>query len=110
MAHLRIFLETIPRSRWQVRLPFETQAGVTIWLLMRPVYLDFSLFKIRSIIQRGHNHTNMDVFDHALKSDLIQASVIMASFVYHTAMRDEGLPRKPLPKPQEAPSATSGTN
>ncbi len=41
----------------------------------------------------------MDVYDYALKSDLIQASVIMASFVYHTAMRDEKLPRKPLPKP-----------
>jgi hypothetical protein len=30
----------------------------------------------------------------------MQASAIMASFVYHTAMRDEMLPRKPLPKPQ----------
>jgi len=26
--------------------------------------------------------------------------VIVASFVYHTANRDEKLPRKPLPKPQ----------
>lgn len=46
------------------------------------------------------HHTNMDVYDHALKGDLMQASVIMASFVYHAAMRDEKLPRKPLPKPQ----------
>ena len=46
------------------------------------------------------HHTNMDVYDHALKSDLMQASVIMASFVYHTAMRDAKLPRKPLPKPE----------
>jgi len=44
------------------------------------------------------HHTNMDVYDHALKGDLMQASVIMASFVYHTAMRDAKLPRKPLPK------------
>lgn len=54
------------------------------------------------------HHTNMDVYDHALKSDLMQASVIMASFVYQTAMRPEKLPRKPLPKPQEPPHATNG--
>jgi len=28
------------------------------------------------------------------------ASAIMASFVYHAAMREEMLPRKPLPEPQ----------
>jgi hypothetical protein len=55
------------------------------------------------------HHTNMDVYDHVLKSDLMQASVIMASFVYHTAMRDAKLPRKALPKP-EPPPATNGTN
>lgn len=44
------------------------------------------------------HHTNMDVYDHALPGDLMQASVIMASFVYHTAMRNEKLPRKALPK------------
>ena len=54
------------------------------------------------------HHTNMDVYDHALKSDLMQAAVIMASFVYHTAMRPEKLPRKPLPKPVEPPHATNG--
>jgi GT2 family glycosyltransferase len=34
------------------------------------------------------------------KWDLVQASIVMASFVYHAAMRDEGLPRKQLP-PEE---------
>jgi hypothetical protein len=52
------------------------------------------------------HHTNMDVYDHALKGDLMQASVIMASFVYHAAMREEKLPRKPMPKPQQAPRMT----
>jgi hypothetical protein len=33
--------------------------------------------------------------------DLIQSAVVMASFVYQTAMRDEMLPRKPLPIPVE---------
>ncbi len=46
------------------------------------------------------HHTNMDFWDHVIAEDMKQASVIMASFVYHTAMRDEKLPRKPLPNPQ----------
>ena len=32
---------------------------------------------------------------------LKQASVILASFVYHAAMRDAMLPRKPLPAPHQ---------
>ncbi len=51
------------------------------------------------------HHTNMDSYDRASKSDLMQASVIIASFVYNTAMRDEKMPRKPLPKVN--PSTTS---
>lgn len=43
-------------------------------------------------------HTNMDTYDHASPSDLMQASVIVAAIVYHTAMRDEKIPRKPLPE------------
>ena len=35
--------------------------------------------------------------------DVKQASVIMASFAYHAAMRDEMLPRKPLPEPRKPP-------
>ena len=45
------------------------------------------------------HHSNMDVYDHLVPEDLIQSAVITASFVYHTAMRDEMLPRKPLPPP-----------
>jgi hypothetical protein len=52
------------------------------------------------------HHTNMDLYDHAINSDLMQASVIMASFVYHAAMREEKLPRKPMPKPQTGPRFT----
>ena len=33
-----------------------------------------------------------------MPDDLKQASVILASFVYHAAMRDEMLPRPELPK------------
>ncbi len=46
------------------------------------------------------HHTNLDVYESVLPDDLKQAAVIVASFVYHTAMRDEKLPRKPLPKAQ----------
>ena len=49
------------------------------------------------------HHTNMDVYDHLIPEDLTQASVIMASFVYHTAMREEMLPRKPLLDPFKYP-------
>jgi hypothetical protein len=45
------------------------------------------------------HHSNIDHFDHAVAKDLKQASVVMASFVYHTAMRDELLPREPMPQP-----------
>ena len=45
------------------------------------------------------HHSNMDTYDHLSIPDLQQAAVIIAAFVYNTAMRDEMLPRKPLPKP-----------
>lgn len=48
------------------------------------------------------HHTNMDSYDHLIAEDLQQISVIVASFVYNTAMRDEKLPRKELPKPRNA--------
>jgi carboxypeptidase Q len=47
------------------------------------------------------HHSNMDVYDHALAGDLMQASAVIASVVYDAAMRTEKLPRKPLPKPQQ---------
>ncbi len=47
------------------------------------------------------HHSNMDTYDHLIIEDLQQAAVIVAAFVYNTAMRDELLPRKPLPKPEK---------
>jgi len=50
------------------------------------------------------HHTDQDVYNQLSEDDLKQASVIMASFVYHAAMRDEMLPRKGMPEPRaEAP-------
>lgn len=45
------------------------------------------------------HHSNMDVYDRIQEEDMKQAAIIMASFVYHAAMRDQKLPRKPLPGP-----------
>jgi len=53
------------------------------------------------------HHSNMDVYDRIQRGDMMQAAVVMASFVYHTAMREEKLPRKPMPKPR---SQTSSSN
>lgn len=46
------------------------------------------------------HHTNIDSYEHLYMDDLRQAAMIVAYFVYNTAMRDEMLPRKPLPKPE----------
>jgi len=45
------------------------------------------------------HHSNMDVYDHLSIDDLQQAATIVAAFIYNAAMRDEMLPRKPLPQP-----------
>ncbi len=44
------------------------------------------------------HHSNMDVYDRIQRDDMMQASVILASFLYNAAMRDEMLPRKEMPK------------
>ena len=46
------------------------------------------------------HHSNMDLYDRIQADDLVQASAIIASFVYHAANRPEMLPRKPLPEPK----------
>ncbi|NND09453.1 MAG: M20/M25/M40 family metallo-hydrolase [Saprospiraceae bacterium] len=42
------------------------------------------------------HHSNMDNWDHLIEEDLKQAATIIASLVFHTAQRDERLPRKSL--------------
>ncbi len=43
------------------------------------------------------HHSDMDVFERLSRPDLMQASVVMAAFVYQAANRDELLPRKAIP-------------
>jgi hypothetical protein len=45
------------------------------------------------------HHTHLDTYESIIEDDLKQSAVIMASFAYHAAMRDEKLPRKALAKP-----------
>ena len=47
------------------------------------------------------HHSDMDVYDHAVAGDLMQAAAVIASVVYDAANRPQMLPRKPLPKPQQ---------
>jgi carboxypeptidase Q len=46
------------------------------------------------------HHSNQDVYERLQAGDLKQAAVVEAIFVYNTAMRDQMLPRKPLPHPE----------
>ena len=46
------------------------------------------------------HHSNMDVYERLQPNDLAQAATVEAIFVYNTAMRDQMLPRKPLPHPE----------
>jgi hypothetical protein len=47
------------------------------------------------------HHTNLDTLEFLEETDLKQAATILASFLYHAAMRDELFPRKPLPVPPD---------
>jgi hypothetical protein len=59
-------------------------------------YMDGSFF--------GTHHTDMDVYDRLQREDLMQAAVVIASFAWEAASREELLPRKALP-PVAAPAA-----
>ena len=46
------------------------------------------------------HHSNMDVYERLQPDDLAQAATVEAIFVYNAAMRDQMLPRKPIPHPE----------
>ncbi len=45
------------------------------------------------------HHSDLDTVDHLQPGDLMQAAAVLASVVYHTANRDDLMPRKTLPRP-----------
>ena len=46
------------------------------------------------------HHSNMDTYERLQPEDLAQAATVEAIFVYNAAVRDQMLPRKPLPHPE----------
>ena len=55
------------------------------------------------------HHSSLDTYDHLQAGDLMQASAILAWFVYEAATRPEPIPRKPLPKPMPPKKVTAET-
>ncbi|MGD8929582.1 MAG: M20/M25/M40 family metallo-hydrolase, partial [Lysobacterales bacterium] len=45
------------------------------------------------------HHTDVDDVSHVSEGDLMQAAAVMATAVYHAAVRDGMMPRPPLPDP-----------
>lgn len=45
------------------------------------------------------HHSQVDALDKVYPEDPKQASVIMATFLYQAAMREDRFPRKPMPQP-----------
>lgn len=52
------------------------------------------------------HHTNLDVYERAIPEDLIQNAIIVASFAYQAANREETFPRKAPPAPRESATGT----
>jgi carboxypeptidase Q len=46
------------------------------------------------------HHSNMDTYERLQSEDLAQAAFVETIFVYNAAMRDQMLPRKPMPHPE----------
>lgn len=46
------------------------------------------------------HHSDMDTFERLQAADLKQIAVVEAIFVYNAAMREQMIPRKPLPHPE----------
>jgi hypothetical protein len=47
------------------------------------------------------HHSDMDVYDRLHQADLAQAAVVEAIFLWNTSQREEMMPRKPYPHPEQ---------
>jgi len=47
------------------------------------------------------HHSNQDVYERLQPADLKQIATVEAIFVYNAAMRDQMMPRKPMPQPDK---------
>lgn len=55
------------------------------------------------------HHTNLDTYERLRREDLVQASIVLATFLLETANRDQLLPRKPLPTAPPERSVPEGS-
>lgn len=51
------------------------------------------------------HHTNLDLYERVFPEDVIKNAIVIATFAYEAANRDQMFPRKPLPKPSVDPFA-----
>jgi carboxypeptidase Q len=51
------------------------------------------------------HHTNLDLYERVFPEDVVKNAIIIASFAYEAANREQMFPRKPLPKPSPDPFA-----
>ena len=75
--------------------PRATPAAPTTWHSTPSACPVSSSSRITVAYGTRTHHSNMDNWDHAVAGDLQQAATIIAAFAWHTAQRDEMLPRKP---------------
>ena len=54
------------------------------------------------------HHTNLDVYERAIPEDLTRNAIVVATFAYQAANREEMFPRKTLPKPRPAMPVPGG--
>jgi hypothetical protein len=84
-------------------IPFDGVGLPGFQFIQDPIeYMDGTFF--------GTHHTDMDVYDRLQREDLMQAAVVIATFAYNAATRDDLLPRKLQPPvaPAPAPPAAAG--
>jgi carboxypeptidase Q len=57
------------------------------------------------------HHTNLDLYERIFPEDVIKNAIVIATFAYEAANREQMFPRKPLPKatPETMPGATPTT-
>lgn len=60
----------------------------------------FQFLQDRLDYESRSHHSNMDTYERLQAPDLAQVATVEAIFVYNTAMRDQMLPRKPMPHPE----------
>jgi len=82
-------------------IPFDGVGVPAFQFIQDPIeYMDGEFF--------GTHHTDMDVYDRLQRDDLMQAAVVIATFAYDAATRDELVPRKPQP-PTATPAAPAAS-